>query len=206
MKIKAMKVLGGICGLIGGLALLAAVGQGCGGDSSSGDLNSICMQGCAKAVQCSGGVETMQECMTGCLAIDKTSSGATCSNSSAIVAKAQTCAAMSDCTMASACIQTIPACEGGSSGGSTGSNGGSTGSNGGSTGSNGGSTGSSGGGDCSSVCTRAVTCCMAITPTSPCSQLPSACTNAQSSAQAQADCQQILTAGAMIPGFANSCK
>jgi hypothetical protein len=133
-----------------GLGALAATTQGCGGSSgpSAADINAVCTQGCKTEVMCIAGL-TMDSCVSRCTSGVKTGSGASCSNSDAIVSAAKTCAAMTDCTALETCFLGLPKCMTGS-GGSTGSAGqtaggaGSTGSAGSTVTGGAGSTGSAG--------------------------------------------------------------
>jgi hypothetical protein len=188
-------------GPLSGLLMAVAtmfLSQSC--SSSSGgasQISSLCDQGCAKAAACSAdsGVPiTTASCKSSCLA-SATNDGGTCSNQSAIVAAAQACLAMSDCTAYITCVATtIPPCNGGSTGGGQG---GSTG--GGQGGSAGGQGGSTGSATCA-ICDKAGACCTALGGGTQCASLSTAMCNSAGTSQSTVimACQQTLTAGAQL--------
>jgi hypothetical protein len=172
---------------VAGLAILAATTQGCGGGggTSAADIASICNKSCVTGVKCAGGLIDMATCVQLCNAGAKNSAGATCSNLDAIVAKAQTCSNITDCTMFESCSQMIPKCQTGSAGtngGTAGTNGGTAGTSSGGTAGASGSNGAAGvlgtagvlggggvfggagtaGSTCDTACTKADACCNAL--------------------------------------------
>jgi hypothetical protein len=218
MSSKILSLLAGCLSLVG-----VAVG-GCGssnGSSSGTDLTAVCTQYCSKCSS-SGGLATLVIC-SDCPGFSNQQS--TCTNKSAIVSAAQTCANKSTCADSETCFENnIPDCQGasgtggshtgGTTGGGTGGVGGAGGRPSGTggipgTGGTPGGGGSSGAADCSS-CDKANTCCMAIATLA--GQSPSQCIYSTAMCNAQtADaqptyamtCSQVLSVGAALSA---SCK
>jgi hypothetical protein len=223
MPNKMMKLVGV---LAVGLWLLASTTQGCGGSSGSGDLASLCNQGCATTVKCAMGFITMDQCVKSCNA------QSSCSNVSAIIAGGQKCVGMTDCAAAQACaVQNIPACvtgAGGTSGagtgghagtssvGSAGTNGGAGTSGGAGTTGAGGMTGAGGvfgaagtaGTTCATACTKADACCKALPGAMPANcTFKADCDAASDMAMAVNDCNILLqTAAALGASEPAACK
>jgi hypothetical protein len=166
--------------LVLGLGILAATTQGCGSNSgtpSAADINAVCNKGCMTGVRCSAGFLTMDQCVAKCTSGAKSSTGATCKNLDAIVAKANSCANMTDCTAFAMCFNGFPECDTSGAAG----NGGGAGTSGGAgtTGAggfnfdggfpfdanafDGGFSPDAGGSTCATACVKADSCCNALT-------------------------------------------
>lgn len=154
----------------------------CGGGSSKEDPVALCKQGCSKAVDlCAadfGGLidpaAFKATCEAGCA--DSAPSGAECKNSSAIIAAAKTCLSKNTCAELMSCSDSIPECQGGSTGtggasgtgtggaSGTGTGGASGTGTGGRSGGTGGASGTGGaGGSSGGGCTALQACCAMIT-------------------------------------------
>jgi hypothetical protein len=211
MSNKLMTVFGVF---VAGLATMAATTQGCGGGSAgSGDLASVCNQGCTKLATCTASGSSMDACLASCNA------QANCSNVSAIVAAEQKCIGMTDCTAAGACIASRPTCvtgSGGTSGGagtsgSAGTSGGAGITGGGGVFGTGGILGTAGigGTTCATACAKADACCMALGTDGGACNLKMMCDSATATNMAQivSGCNAVLEiaafAGAQEPA---ACK
>ena len=193
---SARAALSGLLMVVATMFLSQSCGSSSGGNAA--EITDLCNQSCTKTLACfpdGSAPFDAATCKSLCTSM-ATSDGGTCSNQAAIISAAKACLAMSDCTAYLACAQSIPKCNGGSSGqgGSTG------GGQGGSTG--GGQGGSTGTASCS-VCDKAPACCTAVGggSASQCAMLSTASCNAQSGAaqtQFVMGCQQILAAGVAL--------
>ncbi len=176
-----------------GIAVATAGVGGTGGAGGSGgaapDLNGLCTRACKKIVACAPGTITQTVCVSQCVL----SGMQTCPNFSDIFSMTDQCLSRTSCVDFETCLQVIPPCEGSGSTTRPGTTRPGTTTPGATTGS------------CVAVCTRAVTCCKAISPTSDCSVLATAC-GTSDPAQTETVCQSVLTAGATIPQGAPFCR
>ncbi|HVY38692.1 MAG TPA: hypothetical protein VHM31_12175 [Polyangia bacterium] len=182
------------------VGLAAGTNAGC-GSSSSSDAEGLCNQACDKEISCNPNAAaiglTKATCMSECMKANNTSS---CPNASAIAADFQACLKMSDCTAFQACVEEVPDCTSGGTGGSSGTHtGGTSGTGTGGAGGRGTTTGAAGSGgtaDCT-VCDKATACCTAVGGGAACSSYSAATCSASGAAATYASaCQQFLTAAA----------
>lgn len=203
------------------VALAAAVfGYACGGSSSS-DYTAKCKQVCEKEKSCHPDDPTYAaiNCDTFCTAtVGGTggSSGQTCKNEAAAIAKFDQCLTM-ECSVLEACFEQAGAlCDDGSAtGGTSGGTGGASGATGGKSGSTGGASGAtggaSGGGDCNTICNKVFTCCTAAGLGDACTSqqggtdIATACASAAAASLATS-CQQYLSILAASYPTVGACK
>jgi hypothetical protein len=200
------RVLGGALFVIAS----AAVGvEACGSDSNSGGPSgnsmATCNQVCDKIGTClgdAGGIaaQAVAQCKMSC---GNPSSGQTCTNQDAIVAKVNECLAIADCGGFLQCAQGIPPCQGGtattSAATTTGAGGG--------TGTGGTGTGGGSGASCDS-CTKADGCCVALGGTADQCQYATSCNMASGATRDQfiGICDAILQGAASNPNAPAACK
>src|ERR1700690_3851725 len=117
-----------------------------------------------------------------------------CSNFADVFAGTSECLTRTSCLDFETCLNAVPTCRG-----TTGAAGavGATGAA--------GATGATGSDACTSLCTRAESCCMAISPTSNCGVFVESCSSANASQDTMA-CQSILAAARDVPSVAASCQ
>jgi hypothetical protein len=187
------------------MSFVALTLSACGGGSTKEDPVALCKQGCDKAISlCAvdAGIPTAtlkMICETSCAT--STPTGTTCKNSSAIIAAYKVCQSKTTCDEYTACGESIPACEGGGSGGSSGTGtGGSSGAGtggrsgtgtGGSSGTGtGGSSGTgTGGSSGGTACADLLACCNKSTV----AQIKDGCTAQLAGAMTdEATCAQVL--------------
>jgi hypothetical protein len=148
---------------------------------STADLSALCQRACTKIIACLPVAISEDACVMQCA----TGGMQSCANFAEVFSQTDKCVASATCVDLEACLQSVPTCQ--TSTGAVGAAGAS-------------------GGACTSVCTRAVACCHALTPSSDCSVLQTACATSADKSVVAMTCQSILTAGASIPAGAAACR